>query len=167
MSGFCMFNYRRPRGIMGNYRVDVFLILGDTETGEVWVARNRDHNCGHCGKQEPQHVAERPSNGTLRAVMYNIRDIVAGDIITIKIKDEEVVPIQETRHKATMEGFYHEPVPFRLNGNTWDSVCLNPVYLTDLDRSNKAFDVVPRESKPRLPQPVKVMIEDGTLRIDL
>jgi hypothetical protein len=46
----CHFRYYRPRGVPGNYIVEIVLNLADTETGEVWVARNRDHNCGHCGK---------------------------------------------------------------------------------------------------------------------
>ncbi|HYT43479.1 MAG TPA: hypothetical protein VEP90_14165, partial [Methylomirabilota bacterium] len=87
------FRYYRPRGIMGNYIVEVILDLADTETGEVWVARNRDHNCGYCGKQTPQTVEAHPKNGTRQLSQYIIGDFVVGDIITIKIKDELVVPI--------------------------------------------------------------------------
>src|SRR5438105_4489832 len=114
-------SYYRPRGVMGNYIVEVILDLAETETGEVWVARNRgSHNCGHCGKQEPTQVKLHPANGTIHLAQYIINDLISGDTIAVKIKDENVVPLQETYHTATMEGFYHEPIPFRHNGYVWE-----------------------------------------------
>jgi hypothetical protein len=119
----------------------------------VWVARNRDHNCGYCGKQTPLPKELIPQNGTKQRAHYIICNFIVGDIITIKINDTSVVPIQETRHTATMEGFYHELVPFKLNGTVWDNVYLNPIYLVDMDCSEKWFDKLPREPQPQLTLP--------------
>ena len=154
------FSYYRPRGISGCYIVEIVLDLADTEKGEVWVARNRDHPCGHCGKQTPLPIEVIPQNGTKQCAHYFISNFVVGDTITIKIKDTSVVPIQETRHSATMAGFYHELVPFKLNGITWDDVYLNPIYLVDMDCSDKWFDKVPREPQPQLPSPNHFLVRD-------
>lgn len=138
------FTYYRPRGIKGNYIVEIILDLADTETGEVWVARNRDYNCGHCGRQSPTATPVRASNGTLQFAQYVIGSIVAGDTITIRIRDEATTPFQETRHTATMRGFAHELLPFQLNGHVWRKVGLNSISLFDLDYSERPLDAIPR-----------------------
>lgn len=139
------FTYYRPRGIKGNYIVEVVLDLADTETGEVWVARNRNHNCGHCGRQTPTDTPVRASNGTLQFAQYVIGNIVAGDTITVRVRDEAAAPYQETRHIATMRGFTHDLLPFELNGHVWRKVGLNSISLVDLDYSDKPFDAIPRQ----------------------
>src|SRR5438270_2177384 len=123
------FSYYRPRGVPGNYIIEVVLDLADTENGEVWVARNRGRNCGHCGKQEPTTVKVSADNGTRHLAQYIIGDFIAGDSITVKIQDENVVPIQETQHIATMRGFTHDLLPFYHDRQVWDKVYLNPIYL--------------------------------------
>ena len=141
------FSYYRPRGVPGCYIIEVVLDLADTETGEVWVARNREHNCGQCGKQQPTSVQEHAVNGTRQLAQYIIGNFIAGDTITVKIHDEACEPIfQETSHVATMQGFVHELIPFYLNDQVWNKVCLNPIDLIDKDCGEEAFDSVPRAS---------------------
>jgi hypothetical protein len=139
------FTYYRPRGIKGNYIVEIVLDLADTETGEVWVARNRNHNCGHCGRQSPTATPVHASNGTLQFAQYVIGSIVPDDTITIQVRDEAATAFQETRHIATMRGFTHDLIPFQLNGHVWRKVGLNSIMLIDLDYSERPFDAIPRQ----------------------
>jgi hypothetical protein len=71
------------------------------------------------------------------------------------IQDKNVVPIQKTEHRATMEGFFHKPVPYRLNNAVWDVVFLNPILVIDNDKDGNEgrFDKIPREPQPQLPPP--------------
>ena len=151
------FVYYRPRGVPGNYIVQVVLDLADTETGEVWVARNREYHCGHCGRQAPVTIQAHPASGTSSLVEYIIGNIIADDQITIIIRDENVVPQQETSHTATMRGFYHKALPYtHWGGKVWSEkqIRLNAIDLYDLDYANKPFDRLcqPRDSRtPSLP----------------
>jgi len=154
------FSYYRPRGVPGCYIIEVVLDLADTETGEVWVARNREHNCGQCGKQQPTSVQEHAVNGTRQLAQYIIGNFIAGDTITVKIHDEACEPIfQETSHVATMQGFVHELIPFYLNDQVWNKVCLNPIDLIDKDCGEEAFDSVPRASG--VPQSLRRVVPKG------
>jgi hypothetical protein len=144
------FAFSRPRNIKGNYIVQVSLSLLPTEEGQVWVARNRGHHCGKCGKQVPGKTKALLVQGVKRQEEYYlIDDIIAGDQITIEIKDKQVVPTQETRHTATMQGFTHDILPFvhprignrgywttPTSDDVWDDVYLNKILVYDLDYSN-------------------------------
>lgn len=50
--------YYRPRGVVGNYVVGVFLDLAKTEAAKVTVSRKRCPTCKQCGVQKPASVTQ-------------------------------------------------------------------------------------------------------------
>ncbi len=162
------FSFFRPRHIPGNYMVTVILELQPSETGRVEVNRYRNHHCGKCGVQTP--AVTNPALHKGKYEIYQIDDIAVGDYIWIYVKDQQVLPEQVTRHRATIHGFEHDQMPFKGDYHTWEVVPLSPIALIDADSSPEPFAFLYDSPKPTLlstlaktPQVTTVREEPWTL----
>src|SRR5713226_4140596 len=144
------FRYLRPRLIPGNYIVQIDLDLAATEEAEVFVSRVRPFHCGSCGRQEPVSVKVKPHSPRpaeflnlgmqeARIETYSIGQIIVGDTIEVIIRDVNVVPVQHTRHTASVEAYDHEVLPYTHNGSVWRIVPLNLLALIDHDYASMPF----------------------------
>src|SRR5260370_15026893 len=129
------FTFPRPRGIQGNYAVEITLELLPTQ-GAVVVAQQ---SCQQSGTNNRKPVVRavkavkryEEANGT-RVVIYGIWSIVAGDAITVDVDGGLHDPLQRIVYTATMQGFVVKRVTFHTIADAWLAES-NAIALIDRD----------------------------------
>ena len=116
------FVFSRPRGIEGNYAVEITLELIPTQEAVVIAQQSSPQSGMNSQKPVLQEVkAEKhgeEENGC-QVVRYAIGRIVAGDTITVDIQGGVHDPLQRIVYIATMQGFAVRRVACHTDINTW------------------------------------------------
>jgi hypothetical protein len=150
------FAYSRPRGIPGTYVVAILIDLQPGERENVVVNRNRSHNCGRCGRQEPVRARVDPANTTAslpsNLVFYFIDHIIRTDTIEVYIFDKHTDAYQHVMYRAGKEVIIAHPQVCKVGTISLGVVTFNKLLLIDWDKTQQSSALQRITTYPHMPE---------------